>query len=191
MDRSFSVITASILRRTLVDTCKSVENQAYRNWEHIVIVDIPSHEVTPEQHKLLDSLQHSQRTILYCKRRHKNYGNTCRNEAFDLVTGDYLLYLDDDDVYIGEVFKTLNEQIRDEVWGVFPIERLGELLLLIPPGLCRTCSNQFYYKPLYPYPATDDYEADGQLVDQLRANHPYRIIRSGPLARVDKESLGK
>lgn len=191
MDRSFSVITPSILRATLVDTCKSIERQNYRKWEHIMVVDIPAPEVTAEQHELISSLQHPQRTVIYCDRRHQNYGNTCRSEAFNLVTGDYLLYLDDDDVYIGEVFKTLNEQITDEVWGVFPIERLGELLLLIPPGRCRTCSNQFYYQPLYPYPANEDYEADGQLIDELRKNHPYRIIRSGPLARVDKESLGQ
>jgi glycosyltransferase involved in cell wall biosynthesis len=193
MEKSFSVITASILRPTLFDTCKSIERQDYWSWEHVVVVDIPAHEVTPEQHKLLDTIRHPKRTIVHCQSRHKNYGNTCRNQAFKLVASDYLLYLDDDDVHTGEVFKTLNEQIRDEVWGIFPITRLGELFLLVPPGWCRTCSNQFYYKPLYPYPDpdTDEYAADGMLIDTLRENHPYRIIRSGPLARVDKESLGQ
>jgi len=191
MEKSFSVITASILRSTLVDTCKSIERQNYQKWEHIVAVDIPVHEVTPQQQELLDRLKHPKRTIIHCQKRHKNFGNSCRNEAFALVTGDYLLYLDDDDVYTGEVFRTLNEQIGDEVWGIFPIVRLGELFLLVPPGLCRTCSNQFYYKPLYPYPDNDDYEADGQLVDKLRENHPYKIIRSSPLARVAKEGMGR
>ena len=39
---------------------------------------------------------------------------------FVLVRGDYPLYLGDDDAYLGEAFATLDHEICDEVWGVFP-----------------------------------------------------------------------
>jgi glycosyltransferase involved in cell wall biosynthesis len=190
LQRKFTVITPTILRPTLVDTCKSIDAQAYSRWQHIVVVDIPPSEILPDQQKLLEAVRHPNRLIRCCETSHKNFGNTCRNLAFNDVSGDYLLYLDDDDVYLGEVFQILNGRISDEVWGVFPIERFGATFLNIPPRMCHTSGIQFFCKPLYPWPDHDGYCADGDLIEFLRSTHPYLVIESEPLARVTRQGMG-
>lgn len=191
MGKRFTVITPTILRPSLVDTCVSIQSQRYDGWQHIVVVDLPADKILPEQQELIGSIQHRNRLICYCETAHRNFGNTCKNRGFQYVSGDYLLYLDDDDVYLGEVFETLNQQLSDQVWGVFPIERFGVVFFNLPPRKCYTASCQFFYKPLYPFPESNDYCADGDLVDLLRERHPYLAIRSKPLARVARQGQGK
>lgn len=190
MERKFTVITPTILRPTLADTCRSIDTQGYGNWQHIVVVDVPDREIRPEQRELLDGLRHPNREFMFCEVAHRNVGNTCKHSAFPRVRGDYLLYLDDDDFYLGEVFQTLNREIKDEVWGIFPVERFGQVFFNIPPGKCQTTCNQFFYRPLYPFPDNNNYQADGELIDLLRERHPYLVINCEPLASVPKQSWG-
>lgn len=191
MERTFTVITPSILRPSLLDTCRSVDGQRYTKWQHIVAVDIPEAELTPAQRELVESVRHPQRLVRFCEVSHRNFGNTCRHNAFREVTGDYLLYMDDDDVYLGEAFETLNREIGDEMWGVFPVERFGHVFFNIPPGHSMTCSNQFFCKPLHPWPDNASYCADGEFVDFLRETYPYLVVNSEPLAQVRAIGSGR
>ncbi|MFL6227744.1 MAG: glycosyltransferase [Pyrinomonadaceae bacterium] len=192
MEKKFTVITPTILRPSLAETCQSLDRQSYERWQHLVVVDVPPQEILPAQRDLLESLQHPNRTILFCETAHRNFGNRCRHEAFGHVVGDYLLYLDDDDEYVGEVFAVLNREISEEVWGVFPVERFGHIFFNVPPAICHTTSNQFFYRPLYPWPDNDSYMADGELVELLCARHPdYLVVNSEPLARVTRQGMGK
>jgi hypothetical protein len=152
MDKTFTIITPTILRPSLIDSCRSIETQSYSQWQHLVAVDIPIAGATPEQLSFLDQIKHPKRQIYYCEAPHRNYGNTCKAEMFQHVRGDYMLYLDDDDVYLGEVFQILNREISDEIWGIFPIERFGELFLNLPPRINLTSGTQFFCKPLYRFP---------------------------------------
>lgn len=190
MDKTFTIITPTILRPSLIDTCRSIETQTYDQWQHLVAIDIPLSETTPEQLKLVEQIQHPKREVFHCAVSHRNFGNTCRWEMFPRVRGDYVLYLDDDDVYLGEVFQILNREISDEIWGVFPIERFGELFMNLPPRINHTCSVQFFYKPLYPYPNNASYAADGELIEFLRERHSYLVVNAPPLVRVAKQSFG-
>lgn len=190
MEKKFTVITPTILRPTLADTCRSIDGQNYDNWQHIVVVDIPPHEIPPEQRELIESVRHPKRSIRFCEASHKNFGNTCRSRAFAEVAGDYVLYMDDDDVYLGEAFAVLNGEISDEVWGVFPVERFGHVFFNLPPRICHTTSNQFFYRPVCPWPDNDNYMADGELIELLRGQHPYLVINSEPLARVTRQGMG-
>ncbi len=190
MDRTFTIITPTILRASLVEACASIDLQRYPHWQHLVVVDAPEHDLSAEQSALLDKIKHPQRQIYYCAVSHQNYGNTCRSEMFRYVRGDYVLYLDDDDVYLGEVFQTLNQEISDEVWGVFPIERFGELFLNLPPRINHTSSLQFFSKPLYPWPNNGAYAADGELIELLRDTHSYLVVNSPPLGRVSQQNFG-
>jgi len=191
MDKTFTIITPTMLRPSLIDTCRSIETQAYNRWQHLVAVDVPLNDTTPEQLQLIDKIRHPKREIFHCEVSHRNYGNTCRWEMFRHVYGDYLVYLDDDDVYLGEVFQILNREISDEVWGVFPIERFGELFLHLPPRINFTSGAQFFYKPIYPYPDGSSYAADGELIEFLRVKHSYLVINSPPLVRVAKQNFGR
>jgi glycosyltransferase involved in cell wall biosynthesis len=190
MEKTFTIITATILRPSLVETCRSIETQAYDRWQHLIAIDVPLSDATPEQLQLVDQIRHPKRQVFQCEVSHRNYGNTCKSEMFRHVCGDYVLYLDDDDVYLGEVFQILNREISDETWGVFPIERFGELFLNLPPRINLTSGTQFFYKPLYPFPNTDAYAADGELIEFLREKHSYLVVNSPPLVRVAKQNFG-
>lgn len=190
MNKTFTVITPTILRASLVAACTSIDSQRYLKWRHLVVVDVPRQDLTAEQSALLDHIRHPRRQIHYCTVGHQNYGNTCRAEMFRHVKSDYVLYLDDDDVYLGEVFQILNQEISNEVWGVFPIERFGELFLNLPPRINHTCSLQFFSKPLYPWPNHAGYAADGELIELLRARHSYLVVNSPPLGRVTQQNFG-
>lgn len=190
MDKTFTIITPTILRASLIDSCRSIETQSYSQWQHLVAVDIPITGATPEQLSLIDQIKHPKRQIYYCEAPHRNYGNTCKAEMFQHVRGDYVLYLDDDDVYLGEVFQILNREISDEIWGIFPIERFGELFLNLPPRINLTSGAQFFCKPLYPFPNINAYAADGELIEFLRNKHSYLVVNSPPLVRVAKSNFG-
>lgn len=109
---------------------------------------------------------------------------------FRHVRGDYVLYLDDDDVYLGEVFEILNREISDEIWGVFPIERFGELFLNLPPADQLDLRDAVFCKPIYPYPNNNTYAADGEMIEFLPNKHSYLVVNSPPLVRVTKQNFG-
>jgi glycosyltransferase involved in cell wall biosynthesis len=190
----FTILTPTILRPTLRETCASLDSQSYQNWQHLVVVDLPAGELTPEQRELVESFAHPNRSVSYCERRHRNYGNTCRSRLFELIGGDYVLHIDDDDVYLGEALQTLAGLIEDSAWGLFPIERFGEVFFNLPPSQGRVCSNQFFYRPFiggeaYRYTDNDSYDADWMLVERL-LRHPYQVIECEPLARVTVQHFG-
>jgi hypothetical protein len=190
VERTFTIITPTILRPSLIDTCKSIDAQRYDQWQHLVVIDLPVYSLLPEQTRLIEQIKHPNRQIYNCAVTHGNYGNTCRSEMFALVRGDYLLYIDDDDVYLGEALQILNGEISDEVWGVFPVERFGEHFLNLPPRTNFTSGIQFFCKPLYPWPNNNVYTADGELIDFLREKHSYLVVNSSPLARISQQRYG-
>jgi glycosyltransferase involved in cell wall biosynthesis len=194
MAHTFSIITPTILRPSLRETCHSIETQSYTEWEHIVIIDLPA--VNDHQRQFVRSLEHPSRRIFYCGVQHGDFGNTCRNAAFEFSRGEYLMYLDDDDIYYPECLAEVRKACVDNpFWGIFPIENCGQFFLNVPPGINLTCSNQFFYRRdlNMPFPNSnyveDAYSADGTLIERLK-QFPYTVIQSKPLARVDRHQGG-
>ena len=111
MDKTFTIITPTMLRPSLIDTCRRIETQTYNRWQHLVAIDGSTQRCNTGTVKAIDQIEHRKREIFHCESSHRNYGNTCRSEMFCHVKGDYLLYLDDDDVYLGEVLQILNWEI--------------------------------------------------------------------------------
>src|SRR5690606_31787626 len=110
------IVTATIGRSSLANACKSVERQDYDNWEHIVVVD------GEFDSKLVERYRHPSRIILFTGGRSNDYGNTPRNFAYNYISGDYVMYLDDDNtLHDAGVLTRINANIRDENWAVFPI----------------------------------------------------------------------
>lgn len=154
------------------------------------MVDVPL-VALPEKRALIESLpKDSRRKIFRCGKQHRNYGNTCRWNAWDKVSGEYVIYLDDDDYLADEnVFRTL-EQVSAP-WAIFPVMRCGEFWFHDPPGFCKTGSGMFIYKKeLGRYPDTAEYCADGKLVEEL-TRHPYQAVTDRPLMIYEKRGLGK
>jgi glycosyltransferase involved in cell wall biosynthesis len=178
----FSIITPTIIRPSLDRLCASIDKQSFKDYEHIIIVDIPFKEVTNEQKFRLEELvKHGHnRSISFCATRHQNYGHTCRHNISKMALGEYILYVDDDDHFAdNEVLLTLNNVKLD--WAIFPILRYKSYYLENPPG-CKTGTGMFLHKrQLGTWPDRNDYEADGHFVEELKQKAPYEVFHCRPL----------
>jgi glycosyltransferase involved in cell wall biosynthesis len=188
----YSIITPTLVRPTLCRLIASIDAQTDPSWEHIVMIDVPL-VTLPEKRAIVESIPSDPRRKFFrCGKAHRNYGNTCRWNAFDKASGDYIIYLDDDDYLAdSEVFRTLQQVTAD--WAIFPIMRCGNLWFCEPPGMGRTGSGMFLYKRALGvrYPDVPDYSADGMLAEQL-LKYPYQALRDErPLMIYEKRGVGK
>jgi glycosyltransferase involved in cell wall biosynthesis len=100
-----SVIIPTYNREKLiVKSIKSVLNQTYRNFEIIIIDDCSSDNTINEINKLKDN------RIRYIKIRKNKGANFCRNLGIKKSTGEYISFLDSDDIYY---FNKLEKQIKN------------------------------------------------------------------------------
>ena len=187
-----SIITPTLVRPTLQRLADSIFSQTNNDWEWLIAVDVPL-VIFPEKKKLIEELAKDPRVHVHrCGVQHRNYGNTCRWNAFEKANGDYIIYLDDDDYLAdAEVFRTLQQVTAD--WAIFPIMRCGHRWFCEPPGMGRTGSGMFLYKKSLGlrYPDNDHYCADGELAEQLRA-YPYQSLgHERPLMIYPQRGLGK
>lgn len=161
------------------------------------MVDVPLFlSPHPEKEAILKSVRHSQRKFFRCGKNHGSFGNQCRWNAFDKASGEYIIYLDDDDYLAdNQVFETLNKVTA--MWAIFPIMRCGQRWFCDPPGLMKTGSGMFIYKretgERYPnIVGQPGYCADGHLVEALLKNHPYQALKDErPLMIYEKRGMGK
>jgi O-antigen biosynthesis protein len=188
-----TIVTPTIGRKALIRACRSVNEQTYTDWQHIVIEDGPS--LTPEMRK---EIEHPQRTILVSgEHAHDDVGNYCRQMAYDYLQGEHVLHLDDDNYYAHpEAFDLIKRGMDGYDWGVFPMLMRGELVYNDPPGRMRTDQNQIVYRPVIDgkpmqFPKVPDYDADGIFCEQLmRTAMPRMLAELGPLAIGDKAYTG-
>jgi glycosyltransferase involved in cell wall biosynthesis len=195
-----SIITATILRRTLKQLCNTVDSQTDHDWEHLIQVDKPRNQLTGNEKKLLASIEHPQRTVDFCDRRHNNVGNSCRGVAYRRASGEYIHNIDDDDYYADpQVFETLRQVTA--VWCIFPklnFERRdqipeGEIYHFDPPRAGATGTPMFCYRrdTGLTFPDSDDYFADGVLVEELKQKYPYQTLPGRPLVIYPKPQHGR
>ena len=180
----YSIITPTLGRESLRKTCASLESQTCTDWEHIVIVDSPG-AIVPS---------HPQRTVLRCDRRHYNYGNTCRHDAWTHAKGDYVYYLDDDNYlahnYVLEALKAVTGD-----WAIFPILRFGSRFFNDPPRVNHTDTGNFLVRReigqwLNRPDGSTDGTVDGQFAESLAAKYPYQSLGSLRPVLVMPESHG-
>jgi glycosyltransferase involved in cell wall biosynthesis len=212
----YSIITPTMVRPTLRRTCESINAQTNGDWEHIIMVDVPL-IIHPEKRAFLSRLGNDpRRKIFRCGKAHRDYGNTCRYNAGAKASGDYVLYLDDDDYYAdNRVFETLNQVTAP--WAIFPTMRWGAHYSVDPPGWNRSGSGMFMHKrviarypcfehhdehkafiekvrPLYPNMQYKDrlYAADGLLAEWLKDHYPYQSLNhERPLTIYEQKGAGK
>ena len=168
----------------------SITAQTAENWEHIVMVDVPLVFDKAKQ-AIIDSLpKDTRRRIIRCGKPHRNYGNTCRHNAWKYATGEYILYLDDDDYLADDrVLETLDTVVKP--WAVFPIRRCGEFWLQLPPGMLKTGNGMFIAKrEIAQFPDLPDYCADGLLVENLK-KYEYEVVDGRPLMIYEQRGLGR
>ena len=88
----------------------SVINQTYKNIELIVIDDGSKLDNLPT----IDQFNLKSLNITYLKNNTSRGANYCRNLGFKKSKGDYVAYLDDDDVWLEYKIKKQIEEFKDE-----------------------------------------------------------------------------
>lgn len=96
MNGLVSIITPTYnSEKFITETIQSVQNQTYSNWEMLIVDDCSSD-------KTVDIIQHfmEEDHRIHLIRLNKNSGaSKARNEAIKLVKGDYMTFLDADDIW--------------------------------------------------------------------------------------------
>lgn len=189
-EMKFSIITPTIQRDSLRRCCASVDRQSYSEWEHIVMVDD-----NVLDRNLLSSLRHQNRSFGMSMKRHANFGNTPRHNAWRRATGDWVIYLDDDnyladDHVLGDLAVTLSTV---PYWAVFPIRRHDHLFFNDPPGNCAVdTANMVIRREIAQWPEGTDYTMDGLFCEELRAKYPYTAFpQMRPIIVVEASNHGE
>lgn len=117
-----SVIIPNFNRGDLLsETLDSILRQEYRDWEAIIVDD----GSTDESEKVAEAFgQKDQRFRFHARDRKPNGAPTCRNTGIDLARGDYLLFLDSDDLLQPWALSTrarVAEQFPGLDFWVFPM----------------------------------------------------------------------
>jgi len=187
----YTIITPTICRSFLPRLCESIDAQTSRDWEHIIAVDIPENSMTREQRKLVASIPvRENRIFVYCDRKHRNFGNTCRHNAWAHANGEYIFYVDDDDYLSDNSVLSALDSVT-ELWAVFPLLRHGQRFFALPPKICNIGGGMFMHKKeLGRWPDCQAYEADGIFVEELAQKYPYQVLDEKPLVIQPQSSFG-
>lgn len=212
----FTVITPSIGRKTLVNTIQSIlDNIGSQEVEHIVVAD--GIDARIRVYSLIEELRNQKYDFgnstvkywmhIFSTAQTKDSGNSQRHFANFLSTGEYTMYIDDDDIYINNTFDELAKQLENYKYpnfAVFPALRMGQRFFRDPPELCHTVSCQHThktvietpdgnYRPLWQVePPGHAYTADGVFVNMMRDKLGYTMLNTEKeLVKVDLISVGK
>jgi glycosyltransferase involved in cell wall biosynthesis len=187
-------VTPTLQRPSLLDTCRSLDNQTFTSWSHIVLVDCEERD-----EELLEKIKHPQRGVLQCGRPHRNGGNSCRAAGVKFATGEWVAWADDDNTLYDEhtverLHMWLSPLGEDVKWALFPIMRLGHRFYTDPPRSCHVDSANFLMRREIAYwPETQAYGTDGVVVDDLMARKvPYVAFPDAePIGIIPKISFCK
>lgn len=180
----FSIITPTILRPSLKILCESLDAQTFKNWTHLIAVDRTWHKDEPS---IVDELSLINRYIYPCEIEHRNFGNSCRHNAWRFVNGIYCLYSDDDNHFChDEALSDLAAAIETADfpdWGIVPMWRHGRQFFNDPPGLCMTdTGNLFVKREIGQWPDGPEYVMDGLFIEELK-RHPEYVYKALPDVR--------
>lgn len=170
----YTIVTPTILRPTLLRTCRSVASQTSHDWEHLICVD--RHWVSPERALVLNATSHPQRRIVFCEEEHRDFGHGCRHRWTKEATGDYVLHLDDDDYLAHDNALSSLDGVTGE-WAVFPVTRVGNRFWSPTPGHCNTTiSSYIARKELAQQFPAGGHDTDGHFIDEVLKLHPWESL---------------
>jgi hypothetical protein len=108
-----SIVIPTTWRNSLVD---AVLSAYHREVQTIVVIDGDAMAVNP---KMIGKFAHAHPLIASTGKRNDDYGATARNVGVQLAEGEYVMFLDDDDVYLpwalDKVLERIGESQKDEV----------------------------------------------------------------------------
>lgn len=125
MDIKFSIITPTYNRDlSIVKRCiDSVNGQSYNNWEHIIISDCDYDEVQIKE--LCENMPNCDKRVYMNtgKQNSNTWGAYPRNIAQQKATGDFCLFLDDDNIIMSHSLRIAHDIIDDKtlavIWSIY------------------------------------------------------------------------
>lgn len=121
MSKKVSVIIPTYKRPvTLERTIKSVLNSSYKNVEIIVVDDNNDGDTFRNETEIvMKSLLEENDNIIYIKHEYNKNGSAARNTGINKSTGEYIMFLDDDDEFLkNKIEGQVNYmQEHDDSWG--------------------------------------------------------------------------
>lgn len=196
-----TIITATICRQDLIRCMDTIDSQTYGNWEHIIVVDGED----KYNDDIFKNRLSSKRKLIVLSEGFNNVGNTPRHVASYSATGDYIMYMDEDDCYytneaFEQIVKGIHQKSENGIlpdWGIFKALRFGGEFFNFPPGHSMTTNNQFFHKPKIKdkwirYTTRNSYCADGELIEDLKLlSEPVKIETEDPIVFIDVSHQAK
>jgi len=188
----FSIITPTVMRQSLLDCCKSVDEQTLvGEWQHIVYIDTLAID-----DDLLFKIAHPNRLIIQCDKPYRNGGNTPRHLAWELATGEFCWHIDDDNTVasphtLQQIANQL-EKAPEADWTLWPIFRHGSLFFFDPPQPCYfDTGNAVVRREFAQWPNIDAYASDAVWLQQFK-DKPYKAFSDAlPIMIMEKTSFGE
>ena len=187
-----SIITPTVMRQSLLDTCRSIDEQTFSSWQHVVIVD--KEEFDPS---IIEQIVHPQRVIVKCPKPHRNGGNTCRHNAWHFALGTFCWHVDDDNTLasprtLQQIAKQLEKVGTDVAWTLWPIFRHGHIFFFDPPAPCYfDTGNAIVRREFAQWPDIDDYASDAVWLQQFKDKPYVAFPESLPIMLMEKTSFGE
>ena len=100
-----------------MNAVNSVLAQTYKDFELIVVDDNPAGS---EERALTERVMKevTDPRVIYIQNEHNLGGAGSRNRAIDLAKGEYIAFLDDDDMYLPDRLKVQVEAMKEHDWDV-------------------------------------------------------------------------
>lgn len=133
-------------------TIESVQSQTYRNYEHIIIDDCSS----DDSYAIAEQKSFEDKRIVLLKNEVNSRVSLTRNRGIDIATGDYIMFLDSDDILVYDAMEILINLMLSSEALIYtaPYQKMSEdgskLLGVITPPKCvlykdmlKTCTMPF------------------------------------------------
>lgn len=166
---NFSIITPWLPpRESIKQNMEYVNAQSYPYWEHLISIDRLGYDNAI-------SASDDRRHIIPCGIEHKNWGNACRHNLWEKASGDWIIYLDDDDILYPNALETIAQAIEsspNKDWGYFAIMLGAGKFFHNPPGGGLITGGQVFHRKVgldgtpFRWYDTTNYAADWDLIYQ-------------------------
>lgn len=95
----------------ILNMIKSVQAQTFDDYEHIICADSPH----PEVEDFIKSLNDDRIIYMHTLEKSKDQGHTVRNTVLEFALGDYVFFLDDDNIIFPNALKDFVESFTKDV----------------------------------------------------------------------------
>ena len=104
-----SIITPSYnSAKYIAETIQSVQNQTYENWEMIIVDDCSSDDTED----IIKKIQQTDFRIHFFKLDQNSGSGVARNKGIEHASGDYMTFIDSDDIWFTDFIKNSIEAIQ-------------------------------------------------------------------------------